>query len=196
MKNLSTILCSVAALAACGDDGGTVPVEYSQPVGINLKVKSSDVVNGTISIEKGINTESSNPYGAFITAARNELGGVDPGRIELTAATLLLGGNATGVVGLGEIFVGQVEVVFQMNDTNNTFPAATGMLVATDGSGPIELMPTFTSAGANDADYGKILGGSFKVVLRGPAHANFRTAGADADVQTTLTFTAFELDSP
>lgn len=196
MIKASTLFLTVAALAACGDDGGTVPVQYSQPVGINLKVKSSDVVNGTISIEKGINTESSNPYGAFITAARNELGGVDPGHIELTAGTLILGGNSTGVVGLGEIFVGQVEVVFQMNETNNTFPAATRTMLATDGSGPLDLTPSFTSAGAADADYTKILGGSFKVVLRGPAHANFRGAGADADVQTTLTFTAYELEAP
>jgi hypothetical protein len=38
----------------------------------------------------------------------------------------------------------------------------------------------------------KLLGGSFKVVIRGPAAATFEAAGADADLQLTLTFAAYE----
>lgn len=74
MQKLSLLVLVV--LAACGDD----PVSFSAPVGINLKAKSGDVSNNVVSDEKGITTESSNPYGAFVTDARAQIGR-DPGSI-------------------------------------------------------------------------------------------------------------------
>lgn len=188
MTRLSWPVMFLVLAAACGDDA----VSYSEPVGINLKAKSSDVVNATVTNEKGINTESGNPYGAFVTNARRELGGADPTSIELTDARLLLGAGTVGVSALGEIFAGEVVVLFQMNDTNNTFPAASRVFASTDGSGPIDLAVDFDSDEMSDEDYAKLLDGSFKVVIRGPAAPDFQTKGADADLQTTLTFTAFE----
>ena len=41
-------------------------------------------------------------------------------------------------------------------------------------------------------DVPKMLGGSFKVVVRGPAAADFSTKGAEADLQVTFTFDALE----
>jgi hypothetical protein len=175
-------------LAACGDD----PLNYSAPVGINLKAKSSDTVNNVVSDDKGINTESGNPYGAFVTDARRELGGVDPATIEVEGVDIFLGAASTGVATLGEIFDGNVEVLFQMNDTNNSYPVAHGIVGATTDAGPYALEVDFVGADIPDIDYEKLLGGSFKVIARGPAAADFTSKGADADLQVTFTFAAFE----
>jgi len=181
-------LALAVPLAACGDD----PTGYSSPVGINLKAKSGDVQSGVISDEKGITTESGNPYGAFVTDARAALGGADPARIEVDSATLVLGASSTGVLTLGEVFGGTVEVLFIMNDTNNTFAVGTAAIDATTSAGPVALDIGFASDGVLGDDWTKLLGGSFKVVVRGPAAAGFTTKGADADLQTTFTFAAYE----
>jgi len=174
------------ALSGCGAD----PISYSAPVGINLKAKSADSVNGVVTDEKGINTESGNPFGAFVTDARRELGR-DPGYIDVDEVTVLLGAGSTGVTRLGEVFTGNVEVLFQMNDTNNTYPVASGTIDAAASGGPIDLATAFDE-GLPDADYTKLLSGSFKVIARGPAATGFTTKGADADIQITLRFAAFE----
>jgi hypothetical protein len=118
---------SALLLAACGDD----PLRYSEPVGINLKAKSADTVGGVVSDEKGISTESTNPYGKFVADARVQLGGKDPAEIALEELTLTLGAGSTGVTRLGEVFTGQVDVLFVMNDTNNTAIAGGGVIAAT-----------------------------------------------------------------
>ena len=176
------------SIGACGDD----PVEYSQPVGINLKAKSSDTTNNTVSNDKGINTESANPYGAFVTAAKAKLDGKDPSHIAIDKVALFLGATSTNVTRLGEVFDGTVDVVFVINDSNNSYPAAAGPVPATTGAGPVALDPSFDSSALPDFDYIKLLGGGFKVVLRGPAAAGFMAKGAEADLQVTFTFTAFE----
>lgn len=175
-------------LAGCGDDA----LRYSEPVAINLKAKSADTTGGVVSDEKGITTESSNPYGQFINDAKAALDGRDPGSITLEKTEVLLGGNSTGVTRLGEIFTGDVEVLFQMNDTNNSYPAAAGAIAAAAPGGPITLDPGFTSSQVSSEDYAKLLSGSFKIVMRGPAATDFMTKGADADIQITFTFAAYE----
>lgn len=181
-------LLSLSLLACGGDD----PVGFSQPVTINLKAKSADTVNNVVADAKEVTTENTNPYGKFISDAQTALGGVAPTRIALDATTLTLGTASTGVAGLGEVFTGNVEVLFTTNDTNNTYPAAAGPIAAADRSGPIALASTFDSAGIATVDFAKLLTGSFKVGIRGPAGANFATKGADADLQVTLTFAAYK----
>jgi hypothetical protein len=187
LSSVYVLALSTAALGACSDD----PVSYSAPVGINLKAKSSDTMNGVVSDDKGITTESGNPYGAFTTAAKQELGGKDPSRIEIDKVVLLLGASSTGVTRLGEVFDGPVEVLFQINDSNNSYPAATSLVPGSTGSSA-EIAPAFDSDALPEFDYLKLLGGGFKVVLRGPATTGFSTKGADADLQVTFTFAAFE----
>lgn len=183
---LASIL--IFGLAACGDD----PLNYSAPVGINLKAKSSDTVNNVVSDEKGITTESGNPYGAFAAEARDALGGRDPALIDVEHVDIFLGAASTGVATLGEIFDGNVEVLFQMNDTDNSYPVAHGTVATTTGAGPFALEVDFPAEAIPEADFVKLLGGSFKVITRGPAAADFTTKGADADLQVTFTFAAFE----
>jgi hypothetical protein len=175
----------VLVLAACGDD----PVQFSEPVGIELKAKSGEVVNNTVDANKGINTESGNPYGAFISEAEVKLGR-DPGSIELDKLTLTLGAQSTNLTGLEQVMTGDVVVQFLTNDTNNTYVA--GHFGSPTGVGPVEGHAQFdwTQVGTDDVE--KMLGGSFKVVLRAPAATGFETKGAEASLQLTFTFTAFE----
>jgi hypothetical protein len=147
------------------------------------------VSNNTVSDEKGINTESSNPYGAFVADARAAIGR-DPGSIDVDGLTLTLGGQSTGVTNLNEIYTGDVNVVFVMNDTDNTYDV--GHVMNPAGVGPVEVGVSFDAASVSDVDYTKMLGGSFKVVIRGPSATDFQSKGAEANLQLTFTFAAFE----
>lgn len=181
MKLVAFVLVT---MTACGSD----PVSYSAPVGINLKAKSSDVVNNAITDDKAITTESGNPYGAFVNDARTRLG-KDPGAIELDQLTLTLGAQSTGVIALNEVYTGDVDVAFVMNDTNNTYDA--GHATSPTGVGPVDMSVVFRSNQVSAVDFPKLLSGSFKVVIRGAAAVGFSTKGAAANLQATFTFAAF-----
>ena len=182
MKPICLILL---ALAACGAD----PVSFSAPVGINFKVKSGEVLSNAISDQKGITTESGNPYGAFASDAQRKLG-KDPTRIEIDQLTLTLGAQSTGVTKLEEVYTGDVDVAFIMNDTNNTYDA--GHVMNPMGVGPVPVSVSFSSASVSSADFTKLLNGSFSVVIRGSAASGFSTKGAEANMQLTFTFAAFD----
>lgn len=183
---ISAFLVTATIGTGCGDD----PVSYSQPVTINLKAKSGDVTNAVVSDEKSITTESGNPYGSFVAAARDALDKNDPTMIELESVELLLGAQSTGVTELEAIFGGQVDVLFVMNDSNNTHTAA--QVTMPTGPGPVTMTTDFDSTAMSAADYDKFLGGSFKVVIRGPAATAFESKGAEADLQLTFRFAAYE----
>ncbi|MBA3539415.1 MAG: hypothetical protein H0T79_07275 [Deltaproteobacteria bacterium] len=175
--------CVLALLASCSDD----PVSYSAPVSINLKAKSGDVSGTTVSEEKGINTESGNPYGAFVTDATRRLGR-DPGSISIEEVTLTLGAQSNNVVTLQEVYSGDVDVAFIIDDSNNTYDV--GHVIDPAGVGPVGVDVNFE--GVSEVDYTKLLKGSFKVVIRGTAAVGFASKGAEADLQVSFTFAAFE----
>jgi hypothetical protein len=171
-------------VAGCGDS----PVNYSAPVGINMKAKSGDVVQSVVTEKKAITTESSNPYGAFVNNAQQMLGRA-PGRIEVDTLALILGADSTGVTGLEQVFTGEVDVLFIMNDTNNTYNVA-HVMNPTGSQVPMTI--DFDGAAVSSVDYPKMLNGSFSVVIRGPAAATFPGAGAQASLETNFTFAAFQ----
>ena len=183
MRNLASIVALL--LAACGAN----PVSYSTPVGINLKVKSSDVSNSAITDDKAITTESGNPYGAFVNDAKAKLGKA-PSRIEIDNLTLTLGAQSTGVTALEQVYTGDVDVALITNDTNSTYDV--GHVIGPTGVGPVNVDVAYASDQVSAADFAKILSGSFKVVLRGPAAATFQSKGAEANLDLTFTFAAFE----
>ncbi|QSQ24704.1 hypothetical protein JY651_07080 [Pyxidicoccus parkwayensis] len=185
MNRLFLLLLCALPLFGCGD-----PVSYSAPVGINLKAKSSDTANGTVTSQKGIETESGNPFKVFVDEGREELDGKSPSSVELTRLTLTLGAQSTGVSSLSEVFNGRVEVLFLMDESHNTYAA--GHVDSPTGSGPVELEVDFDSEALPAADYTRFLDGKFDVVLRGPAASTFVSKGAEVDLQTTFSFTAFE----
>lgn len=91
---MALILC----LAACDEE----PIHYSAPVGITMTAASGDVDDGLILEEKNINTESGNPYEAFVADARDALGGADPGAIDVEDVTITIDGMS-----FDDIFVGR-----------------------------------------------------------------------------------------
>ena len=184
----STIAIALAALTAgCSDEE---PVSHSAPIGINLKVKSSDVgAQATISSDKNITTESGNPWAKFVTDARSHLTH-DPSDVDLDQVTLTLGATSTGVTSLAEIFTGEVVIQFVMETSNNIVPVA--KLTNPTGRGPVAMTVQFDYAAIPPQDLAKFYAGSYKVVLAGPAAPTFQSKGADADLQATFTFQAFE----
>jgi hypothetical protein len=173
-------------LSGCGD-----PVGFSAPVAINLKAKADDTTSGVISEDKGITTESGNPYGAFVNDARAKLEGTDPSRIEIASLTLLLGAQSTGVTKLEEVFTEKLEVFFVMNDSENSY--AVGHITNPEGSSAQELDVDFDSDAITGEDRSRLLNGSFKAAIRGPAAAGFaKPNSAEANLQLTFTFEAYE----
>jgi len=187
MNTMKTPLLAVVLLAACGDD----PVNYSAPVGIELKAKSGDVTNNAVNEDKSITTESGNPYGAFITDARAKLGGHDPSEINIDKVTLTLNvAKSTNVATLDQVLTGDVAVQFVMNDTNDPFTVA--HFASPTGVGPVEGTSTFDWSAVGGDNITKMMNGSFKVAMSGPPAAGFATKGAEASMTVTFTFTAFE----
>lgn len=187
IHRLTTALVLIG-LAACGDD----PVAYSEPISINLKAKSDAVVTGVLTDEKGITTESGNPYGAFINEARKSLSGRDPGHLELVRLQLLLGADSKGVTTLGEVYRGTVQVLFQMNDSNNTFPVGEVAIWSSTSAGPVTMTSLFDDTNYGGEDWTRLIDGSYKVSLRGSSAFAFADMGAEAELQVTFLFEAFE----
>lgn len=184
--SMKTPLLAIALLAACGDD----PVNYSAPVGIELKAKSGDVTNNAIHEEKGITTESGNPYGAFIAEAKAKLGR-DPSEIDVEKVTLTLNiAKSTNVATLDQAITGESTVQFIMNDTNDPFTVA--HFASPTGVGPVDGHVAFDWSLVGGDNIAKMIGGNFKVAMSGPPAADFATKGAEASLTVTFTFTAFE----
>ncbi|MBV8761961.1 MAG: hypothetical protein JO257_32000 [Deltaproteobacteria bacterium] len=177
------LLCLVAA---CGSD----PVNYSAPVGIELKAKSGDASASSITEQKDITTESGNPYGAFTNAATQKLGGKAPSSIGLDQLTLTLGGQSSGVNALEQVVTVDVDVAFVVNNSNNRYDA--GHVTSPTGVGPVDMSTIFDWSKVAAADRTEMLGGSFKVVLRAPAATSFAAGNAEASLQVTFTFAAFQ----
>ncbi len=190
---LSTAILTMFAAAplmlasACSDDA----INYSEPVGITLQFKSGDVVAGRILIDKNINTESGNPYGAFVKTAETKIGRA-PGRIDVTVVTLTVESSSKQVTQLGEIFAGDCKLGFVLNTGNVPLAVAARTMTAADGAGPIALPATFDSAALDAAQYAQLVAGSFKVSMDCLTASTFAGKGATADLKATFSFGAYE----
>lgn len=182
------LIASLLLAAACGDD----PVTYSEPVGLTMQASSGDVAGGRVEEEKNINTESGNPYAAFIANAEAELGRA-PSDIAVDAVTLELDLAASNNIdALGLLFAGDTEVTFVSNGSDTAYPVAIHTFEAADTAGPVDFHVHFDSDSLSDADYTDLVGGNFKVTLAGPAAPGFAALNADADMSLVLTFVAYD----
>lgn len=112
-------------------------------------------------------------------------------RLELDKLSLTLNGaGSTNVSNLSEIMSGDCVVQFVMNDTNDTLVA--GHFMNPTGVGPVDGSVSFDWDQVGAQNVAKFIGGSFKVVLVAPAATTWAGKGADAALQLTFTFTAFE----
>jgi len=181
MRNalLATLLAPF--LLACGDD----TVNYSAPVGINVKLRSADVTGDAVLLAKSINTEQGNPYGAFVNAAERALGR-PPSRIVVTYLSLELLGTST-VTGLNQVFTGQVSIGFDLDGFVRPVGTATNPV----GVG-VPMAVSFDSAGLDPVAFADLLGGGFPVVLSGTATPAFSGGNETADLTATFGFMAYK----
>jgi hypothetical protein len=190
-----TALFAVATAVACGDagsphDGNTVG--YSGPVVVRLdKFKHDDVRNESFDSDKSINSESGNPYGAFLNQARAVLGR-PPAAVLLESATITLDGSSTGVTTIDQFLTASPSAPLTLYFANSGTTVNVGTLtVPPRGPGPVSIQITATRATLAPIN-NELVQGSFKVGIRVPA-APGRPARFDAKLSTVLTFRALAL---
>ncbi|TNF23415.1 MAG: hypothetical protein EP329_27595 [Deltaproteobacteria bacterium] len=177
---LVPVLLALLALPACGDD----PVAHSETVSIELSgIKPGDLKNGVASEEKNINSESGNPYAEFLKAAKNALGGKDPGTIELVSAYMRVNSSSKNVIAFEDVLV-DAELFFSNSDTTipiGTVTGPTGSSVKISIGEDIDFEPLRSA----------MLGGDFKVGVRGNA-VDTPPADFELKISLDLKFTAYE----
>ena len=188
---LAGLLCAALA-AGCGANAdGASPdpntVGYSGPVNVRLdNFKDGDVHSGAFDSDKDIDTESGNPYGAFLQDARAALGR-DPAAVVLDRVTFTLASDTRGVTDFAQIFAGPAVVYL----ATSAVTVNVGTVASPAGAGPVTVL--LTAARADLAPINAALvSGHFKVGMRVPA-APGRPASFDARVSTTLYFRALAL---
>jgi hypothetical protein len=186
-------LLPVVLAAGCSSN----PVSYSQPVDITLPALQSKSVSsgGPLSASKDVSTAGGNPYGAFVNAAIQHLGGKNPSRIVVTSLTLSMVTTPAGLT-FDQVFSGSTAIDFVMNGSSNSYPV--GSINGPTGVGPVSLTVGFDSRSLSSADYTALLGGQFKVVLAGTSTSGsngFNSTNPTtetATVDATFGFTAYE----
>lgn len=183
------MLVAALATAGCGDTdpNATNTVNYSGPVSINLdKFKDGEVRNEAFDVDKNVNTESGNPYGAFLQLARAALGR-SPAAVLVDRVTLTIGRDTTGVTTFQQFMGGPLTLYL----ASSTATVNVGTVAMPTGAGPVEVTITATRdtlAPINN----DLVNGSFKVGARVPAAAG-RPRSFDAKVSTVLYFRALAL---
>jgi len=180
-------------VAGCGDansDGGGITLSHSGPVNIRLdKFKDGDVRNDAFDSDKSVNSESGNPYGAFLQAARTRLGAQfnpdTPGAaVVVDRVTLTIDQDTRGVTAFEQVLGGPLVLYLASSSTTVNI----GTVAQPTGAGPVEV--TLTADRAALAPIRRdLLSGSFKVGIRVPA-APSRPSSFDMRVATTLYFRA------
>jgi hypothetical protein len=189
---LGAAFFSLALAAGCGTStDGTNPdpntVGYSGPVSIRLdKFKDGEVHNNAFDSDKDVDTESGNPYAAFLRDARTALGR-DPAAVVVDRITFTLASDTRGVTAFEQIFTGTAVVYV----ATSTVTVNVGTVVAPTGAGPVTVQITASRADLAPIN-AALIGGHFKVGMRVPA-APTRPASFDARVSTTLYFRALAL---
>lgn len=176
-------------VAACGDTAGTNAntVNFSGPVAINIdKFKDGEVRNEAFDVDKNVNTESGNPYGAFLQQARAVLGR-PPAAVLVDRATMTLGANSSGVTSFQQFLGGPLTLYLANSGTTVNI----GTVAQPTGAGPIEVTITATRDTLAPIQ-NELIQGSFKVGVRVPAAAA-RPRSFDAKVSTVLYFRALAL---
>ncbi len=189
-KNATVLGTMLAAMVVgCGADGSTDlnAAGYSGPVNVRLdKFKDGDVRNEAFDSDKDINTESGNPYSAFLRDARTALGR-DAAAVLLDRMTFTLANDTRGVTAFEQIFAGTAVVYF----ATSSVTVNVGTAAMPTGAGPVAVTVTASRADLLPIN-AALLSGQFKVGVRVPAAAG-RPASFDARVSTTLYFRALAL---
>lgn len=187
---LRMMVLSAVSVGACSPTAnldGDTPLNtagYSGPVSIRVdKFKDDEVRNGVFDEDKNVNTETGNPYGAFLQDARTRLGRA-PAAVLVDRATVGLGPDSRGVLGLHEIFAGPLTLYL----ATSAVRVDVGTVAAPTGSAQQEVTVTATRATLAPIQP-QLVDGGFKVGVSVPA-APGRPASFDVKVTTVLYFRA------
>lgn len=182
------------AVAGCGDasndGGGGTTLSHSGPVNIRLdKFKHDEVRNNAFDSDKSVTSESGNPYGAFLQAARTALGAqfnpdTSGAAVVVDRVTLTIDQDTRGVTAFEQVLGGPLTVYLASSSTTVNI----GSVAQPTGAGPVEVTLSATRADLEPIRR-DLLAGSFKVGIRVPA-APMRPANFDMRVATTLYFRA------
>lgn len=169
---------------------GNLPLNtagYSGPVSILVdKFKDSEVRNGGFDEDKNVNTESGNPYGMFLQSARTGLGRA-PAAVVVDRATVGMGPDSRGALGLQEVFAGPLTLYL----ATSTVRVNVGTVATPTGSAQQEVSVTVTRDQLAPIEP-QLLDGGFKVGIAVPA-APGRPASFDVKVTTVLYFRALSV---
>ncbi len=188
---LRAALAVTLAVAGCGDasntgggGGGVNTAGYSGPVNIRIdKFKPDEARNGVFDNDKSVNTESGNPYGAFLQAARAALGR-DPAAVLVDRVTLTIDRDTRGVSAFEQVLGGPLTVYLASSSTTVNI----GTVTQPTGAGPVEVTITATRDTLAPIN-ARLLDGGFKVGIRVPVAAA-PPRDYDLRIATTLYFRA------
>src|SRR5207302_11076979 len=93
-RALLTLVATATLAVAAAACGGKKSAGFSEPVGISINVKSSDVSGTDLTSTKNISTAPGNPFGKFVNDATAKLGRA-PGSIALKHLTMAVGTGDT-----------------------------------------------------------------------------------------------------
>lgn len=171
------MVCLVVSLSGvfgggCADD----VVGVSEPVSLKLSgIKPGDIANGSASEDKNVNTESGNPYGAFLKAARDGLG-QEPRAIRVKSAFLRVHADSKNVTNFEQVFA---DLELFAADSQTTIPVGT---VSAPSGTSVAVVIT-----ADEVDLAALQtamkGGDFKMGVRGAVQS---TTPADFDLKITI----------
>jgi hypothetical protein len=187
MARRAVVACWFLLAAGCGGSGSNDlnTVGYSGPVSIRLdKFKDDEVRNGAFDVDKNLSTETGNPYGAFLNAARGALGRA-PAAVLVDRVTLTLGSDTTGVTAF-EQFMGSPMTLYL---ASSSATVNVGTVTQPMGPGPVEVTVTATRDTLAPIQAALTSGGGVKVGIRVPAAAALPRR-FDAKVSVVLYFRA------
>lgn len=190
MRALPTFVAVAAGLAAVACDSS--PPQEVATFELAFEVRSSGVDNdGTVIDEVAIASLADDPWGSFVTAARDTLG-VDPTQLEVRDVRLRLDPLSQGVADLGEVFHGPVSVDLRVEASGVRYDLAEG-LINEEGVGtevPLAARLRFADLPAEERD--AVLAGGFTALFIGQAGIPFRQGNATAALVVEATFVATE----
>ena len=175
------LLLSIALFTpGCADE----PIAHSENVGLQLStMKAKDVSSGSVTTEKNVNTESGNPYGAFLKNAEENLDGAQPSYISITSATIELSSDSQGISRLDQAFK-LIELFVSTSETTVVLGSASSL------SGPIANISI-----NDDVDWNSLASvmtsGNFKLGLRCETGAT-TVKNWEASLFLDLSFSAYK----
>ena len=153
---LPLLFALVIAVSGCGSAvalSGPLPLTFS---GVDEKSLSDETIDKT----ESINSVTGNPYAAFLTIAKNNLGGKNPAAVVVEDLTLTLV-SATGFQNMQDLLAGPVLIYIKDSKTKLEL----GRLLAPAGQGPQHVDVTADRTALVPINTTLVEGGDLKIEL-------------------------------